>query len=78
MSAFEGLETEPDGEDRWRIVEVGRAGTDGVLGSVRGDARRGFLLDVEPGPSAGPYGTLDEAVQAVAMWRLARFRGDVG
>jgi hypothetical protein len=78
MSAFEGLEAEPDGEDRWRIRETGRAGSDGLLGTARGDAEHGYTLEVVDGPAAGPYATLDDALQAVAMWRLARFRGDVG
>ena len=76
MSGLEGVEARPDGAGRWQLVETGRAGSDGVLGAVTGDDDRGFTLEVEAGPPAGRYGTLDDAVQAVAMWRLARFRGD--
>ena len=77
MSAFDGLEAVPEGEGRWRVVETGRPASEAGIATVTGDQHHGFGLTAEPpAPPAGPYGTLADAVEAVAMWRLARFRGD--
>jgi hypothetical protein len=77
MSALEGLTTEADGPGRWAVLETGRPASEARLATVTGDEHRGFELASadESGPPAGTYGTLDDAVAAVAMWRLARFEG---
>ena len=77
MSGFDGLEAVPDGDGRWRVVETGRPASEAGIATVTVDEHHGFLLTAEaPARPAGPYGTLADAVDAVAMWRLARFRGD--
>ena len=75
MSGFDGLTTEPEGPDRWAVLETGRPASEARIATVTGDEHRGFALtpDGEAGPPAGTYGSLDDAVGAVAMWRLARF-----
>jgi hypothetical protein len=78
MSGFDGLTTEPEGPDRWAVLETGRPASEARIATVTGDGHGGFALasDGEAGPPAGTYATLEEAVAAVAMWRLARFEGD--
>ena len=78
MSAFEGLTTEADGPGRWTVRETGRPASEARVATVTGDERSGFALETDggSGPPTGPYGTLDDAVAAIAMWRLARFEGD--
>ncbi|HET6824888.1 MAG TPA: hypothetical protein VFH64_03095 [Amnibacterium sp.] len=77
MSAFEGLTTEPDGPGRWAVLETGRPASEARLATVTGDERSGFVLEASggSGPPSGTYGSLDDAVAALAMWRLARFEG---
>ena len=77
MSAFDGLTTEPDGPRRWAVLETGRPASEARIATVTGDERSGFALDPtgEAGPPAGPYGSVDDAVAAIATWRLARFEG---
>lgn len=74
-----GLTLEPDGAGRWLIREPGRPGAAGVLGEVTpGDRAGRFVLalrDAEAGPPAGPYGSPQEALDAVEVWRSARFDG---
>lgn len=78
MSAFEGLSAEPDGTGRWAVQETGRPASEARLATVTGDEGTGFTLETSggSGPPSGTYGTLDDAVAAIAMWRLARFEGD--
>jgi len=78
MSAFAGLTAEPDGPGRWAVLETGRPASEARVATVTGDERSGFTLETssESGPPPGTYGTLDDAVAAIAMWRLARFEGD--
>jgi hypothetical protein len=60
------------------VLETGRPSSEARLATVTGDERSGFVLETpgDAGPPPGPYGTLDDAVAAAAMWRLARFEGD--
>jgi hypothetical protein len=75
MSAFDGLTTEPDGPGRWVVLETGRPASEARVATVTGDSRNGFALEAssEAGPPSGTYGSLGDAVGAIAMWRLARF-----
>jgi hypothetical protein len=77
VSAFEGLTAEADGPGRWAVRETGRPAGEARIATVTGDEEHGFVLETssEPGPPSGSYGTLDDAVAALAMWRLARFEG---
>jgi len=78
MSAFEGLSTVPDGPGRWAVLETGRPASEARIATVTGDDRSGFALETagDSGPPSGTYGSVDAAVAAIAMWRLARFEGD--
>ena len=77
MSSFDGLTTEADGPGRWAVLETGRPASEARLATVTGDERTGFVLEGgDAGPPSGRYGTLDDAVAAIALWRLARFEGD--
>jgi hypothetical protein len=77
MTGFDGLTAEPDGSGRWAVLETGRPASEARIATVAGDEHRGFTVESvgEAGPPAGTYGTLDDAMGAVAMWRLARFEG---
>ncbi|MCU1474119.1 hypothetical protein [Amnibacterium sp.] len=77
MSGLDGLTTEPEGAGRWAVLETGRPASEARIGTVTGNEHSGYALtsDGDEGPPAGTYGTLDDAVAAVAMWRLARFEG---
>ncbi|MDQ1662596.1 MAG: hypothetical protein QOJ68_2576 [Blastococcus sp.] len=75
-----GLAAQPDGPDRWLLVETGRPANEAVIGVITGRSGEGFTLapaedDTESAPPAGPYGSLDDAVGACETWRLARFEG---
>jgi hypothetical protein len=77
MSGFEGLTSEPDGPGRWAVLETGRPASEARIATVTGDERNGFALETpgDPGLPRGTYGSVDDAVSAIAMWRLARFEG---
>lgn len=75
-----GLTAQPDGADRWLLVETGRPTQEAVIGVITGRAGQGFTVaapdgNTEAGPPAGPYGSVDDAVGACEVWRLARFEG---
>jgi hypothetical protein len=74
-----GLTAEPDGESRWLVVEAGRPRSEAVVAVISGRPGAGFTIesDADAGsrPPSGPYGSLDDAVGALEMWRLARFEG---
>ena len=76
----EGLLLQPDGDDRWLIVEAQRPGSDGVIAVAAGPSGE---VRVSPGPSGGdappegPYAGAEEALEAVGQWRLARWSADV-
>ncbi len=77
MSAFDGLEAVADGDGAWRILETGRPEPEGRIALVTGEPGSGFTVSAEgDAPPPGPYGTLGDAVQAIAIWRNARFEGD--
>lgn len=77
MSAFDGLTAEPDGPGRWAVLETGRPASEARVATVTGDDRTGFALETsgDAGPPPGPYGSVGDAVGAIATWRLARFEG---
>ena len=70
-----GLELQPDGEDRWLLIETGRPpGESTVATLVRG--ADGITVEGAGGLPPGPYSTPEDALVAYEQFRLARWNGD--